>query len=216
MSCSASAIEDNISDVHRLTTVTVREQSCVWSRSEKDPDVFLFLGGSSGVLSASPPWLQDHRRHLNSQDIIRQSADRLLASLFYIELVGVPLYRDNVFVCKALIRCRLLPSQPALEALVRRLHKCRANFYFDMQRISCVDDQLFGEVIRNNEAFSRQITFSVLSMQHSIDIKVDGITRRGRSISNCPYVLHTLIEDQGLHCIFGHMDHNRRYRGVSS
>ena len=53
-----------------------------------------------------------------------------------------------------------------------------------------------------------------MSLSDGIDVKIDGITKMVRSISNCPYKLQTLIEDQGLDCVFGHRDHKKRYLAV--
>jgi hypothetical protein len=79
--------------------------------------------------------------------------------------------------------------------------------------IACVDQELIEEVKRG-VAFSKHIEITVLSLNDVIDVKIDGITKRGRSISNCPYTVNDIIEDQGLHCFFGHKDHQRRYRGT--
>ena len=47
-------------------------------------------------------------------------------------------------------------------------------------------------------------------MKDQIDIKIDGITEKEKSISNCPYKLSELVFDQGLHLVFGRPDHKRR------
>jgi hypothetical protein len=79
--------------------------------------------------------------------------------------------------------------------------------------IACVDQELIEEVKRG-VAFSKHIEITVLSLNDVIDVKIDGITKRGRSISNCPYMVNDIIEDQGLNCFFGHKDHQQRYRGA--
>jgi hypothetical protein len=58
-------------------------------------------------------------------------------------------------------------------------------------------------------AFSRILEVEVSSMKSRLDVRVDGLTGV-ENVSNCPYELQRLVEDQGLHCVFGRRDH----RGV--
>lgn len=136
--------------------------------------------------------------------------DKLLASLFYIELCGLPQLETRGYACRVSIRCRLSPSEPHLRALVVQLCTKKARFYWDETSMPCVDQELLDE-LRRGVAYSRRIDVSVHSLDDVINIRVDGITTRVRSISNCPYTISDIIEDQGLHCIFGHRDHRRRY-----
>jgi hypothetical protein len=76
-----------------------------------------------------------------------------------------------------------------------------------------VNRQVYDEAARGI-AFSRYIRFSVVSLSDEVDIKINGITEQARSISNCPYKIQTLVEDQGLSCVFGHRDYKRRYFGT--
>jgi hypothetical protein len=147
---------------------------------------------------------------------VMESADGLMAALFYIELIGRPVLKEAGYACRAQIRCRLLPSKPALKALVDRLARTHAHFYFSYHKIPCISRQLHAEVMSDGEAFSRRFEFSVSSLQDSIDVKIDGVTKRGRSISNCPYTVDTIMRDQGLHCVFGHKDHQERYLGTDA
>jgi hypothetical protein len=96
---------------------------------------------------------------------------------------------------------------------VERLWRAGARFHYDYKTVPCVNQQLYEEA-RRGIAFSRYIEISVTSLSDEIDVKIDGITKIGRSISNCPYRLQTLIEDQGLDCVFGHRDHKKRYLEV--
>lgn len=196
--------------------LTLREQDSIWSRAKKPPDIFVCLG-TSIERDENPEhyrqWLSDHRLKYNAEDTISFSLDSLSSSLFYIELIGTPLIDTVGFFCRAQIRCRLMPSQPAFMVLVERLRKIRAHFYYDYRNVPCVNRQLYEEA-RRGIAFSRYIEFSVTSLSDKIDVKIDGITKISRSISNCPYKLQSLIEDQGLDCVFGHRDHRRRYLGV--
>jgi hypothetical protein len=201
-------------DMGRLT---LREQDLIWSRKTKPPDVLLCLGYPVTNKRQIPhSWWLDHRQEYDIiEDKMSNSVDRLLATLFYIELVGVPFLQGTSFLCRAQIRCRLPPSQPGLRDLVEQLRNVEAFFEYHQQRTHCINKQLYDEVVRNGEAFSRSISFSVSSLEESIDVKVNGITRKQESISNCPYSIETLIRDQGLHCVFGHRDHKITYKGPS-
>lgn len=140
--------------------------------------------------------------------------ETLFASQFYLELVG-PLQIAGVgFFCRALIRCRILPSSEMYHKVVEQLRKSRARFCNDYKSIPCVNKQLYDEAARGI-AFSRYIEFSIASLSLEIDIKMNGITGQAKSISNCPYKIQTLLKDQGLDCVFGHKDHKRRYLGGS-
>jgi hypothetical protein len=173
----------------------------------------LCLGQVNESRSANLPlWLLDHRRQSNHDEAMNNSVNRLLSSLFYIELIGVPLLVRTTFRCRAQIRCRISPSA-SLRHLVEELIRTRAQFSYRQQHILCIDEQLYGEVVSHKEAFSRRFDFSIISLRESIDIKLEGITTTGESLSNCPYMVDTLVQDQGLHCVFGHKDHQRRYRG---
>ncbi len=150
-----------------------------------------------------------------NREKLRRCANNMVASLFYVELVRKPIPNEDetVFICQLRIRCRLSPSQLALIALLQQLQDTQAYFCYDNQKsIACVDSQLYDDV-KGGAAFSRRIDIIVSSLDDMLDIKLDDMFRRGeQSISNCPYHLNTLIRDQGLHCIFGHKDHKRRFQ----
>jgi hypothetical protein len=202
-----------------VVEITGQEQDIIWSRNGKPPDFLVCLGDHFPGYEKSAekplfPWLHDYRVS-NNEGLVQKTVDSQLVSLFYIELIGLPQLNEVGFFCRAQVRCRLLPSTRAYQILVDRLRKERARLYYDYQSTPCVTSQLFDEASRGI-AFSRCIEFSVLSMDDDVDIKIDGITSGGmKSISNCPYRLRRIIEDQGLDCVFGHRDHKRRYLGLS-
>ena len=169
-------------------------------------------GDENPAKKHSHQWLSDHRLQY-AKDTMGFSLDGLSSSLFYIELIGTPLIDTVGFFCRAQIQCRLTPSQLAFMALIERLWKVGARFYYDYKTVPCVNRQLYEEA-RRGIAFSRYIEFSVTSLSNGIDVKIDGITKMVQSISNCPYKLQTLIEDQGLNCVFGYRDYKKRYLAV--
>jgi len=146
---------------------------------------------------------------LSSGDV-QKCADNLLAALFYIELLAVPIFNRGWFTCTGRILCRLARSDHALRTLARRLRDTKAHFYLDFdQKLPCVTEQSY-RAIDCGAAFSQGIVFKVSSLQALVDIKIDGLTKRARSISNCPYMIETLIKDQGLHYTFGSRSGKKR------
>jgi hypothetical protein len=163
----------------------------------------------------SPLWLYDHRLQYNAAKNMSGSRDTTLASLFYLELVGLPLRIKGMFVCHAQIKCRLQPALPALKLLVEQLRAAEARFSYNKRFTRCINRQLYDEVISKGEAFSRSISFSILHIEESIDIRIDRIITGEKSISNCPYVVNTLARDQGLYCFFGQNNHARQLAAMS-
>jgi hypothetical protein len=144
---------------------------------------------------------QQARYQASSYKGIRQCADNMIASLFYFELDWLPHNGVSSFICQGRICCRMGPSHPAMPTLLSRLTGAR--FYLDFQQwVPCTDASVV-ETIEAGRPFTRKVSFRVASLENSIDIKIDGIVQRARSISNCPYVVRALIQDQGLDCPFG-------------
>ena len=156
-------------------------------------------------------WLVDHRI---DKTLLSHSTDVLLASLFYITLIGIPLLTEGGLFCHAQIQCRLLPSSNTYQSLIRQLRERRARFYYHYQSIPCVNKQIQVEAEQGVE-FSRYIELILFSLHDRIKIKIGGITTNATYISNCPYRLQQVIEDQGLNCRFGHRDHQKRFFGPS-
>ncbi|KFZ18706.1 hypothetical protein V501_01063 [Pseudogymnoascus sp. VKM F-4519 (FW-2642)] len=141
---------------------------------------------------------------------VRRCVDNILASLFYLELDCLPLASGFNLQCKARILCRLDPGTRELLALLWQLKESQARFYVQStEQLPCVD-QISYTKIQHGEPFCTPVEFCISSMDDLVDVKVDGIAQRARSISNCPYKLLGLVKDQGLHRVFGGPDHKRR------
>ena len=133
-----------------------------------------------------------------SNEAISRCADNVIASLFYLELrEDGPFFDGTEFICKGQIRCRLKPSSTALQVLITRLKESKAYFCsnFEQKFPSWYSEQ--------GGPYQRNIEFKITSFEDIIDIKLDGITHRSISISNCPYKIETLVKDQGLDLPFG-------------
>lgn len=204
---------------NEIIDIILEEQDFLWRREGRAPDILLALGAHippydrTMTSEKTQDWLVDFRLQAANRTRLERSVDTLLASLFYVELIGVPQLDElGLLLCRAQIRCRILPSSKAYRNLIERLRERRSRFYFDYQSIPCINRQLYDEAGRGI-AFSRCIEMSVSTLQHSIDVKIDGITSTSRRISNCPYRIQQLVEDEGLHCVFGNKDHKMRYLG---
>ena len=140
-----------------------------------------------------------------SNEAIRRCADNVIASLFYLELREYrPFFDGTEYTCKGQIRCRLKPSSAALQVLITRLKESKAYFYSNFEhKLPCWYSELLSEVIEQGTSYQRNIEFKITSFEEFIDITLDGITQRPMSISNCPYKIETLVEDQGLDQPFG-------------
>lgn len=155
--------------------------------------------------------IQQVRSHATSHAMdLNSCASNLVACLFYFELFHPAIWDRYKFKCKGKILCRLGASTRALRALVVRLRESQAQFYLNSQdHILCVDRDTYQKV-KNGEAFERHVEFEVMSKSEQIDFKIDGISQRPMSISNFPYTISDLENDQGFHLVFGRPDHKRR------
>lgn len=151
--------------------------------------------------------------------LINFMADNLYASLFYVELVtkqpGMPLFHASPTIGKLRMRCRL-PSGEALVDLVMRLSERRATIHYKCNEpnfltMPALDSDLRAEV-RAGGAFVRNFEVEIISPDSIIEVQIDSLISDNRpNISNCPYRLGTLIQDQGLNSAFGHNDHQSRW-----
>jgi hypothetical protein len=150
-----------------------------------------------------------------NEELLRQCANNILASLFYITSTSPPVIGKTGVVFQLAIRCRWPPS-PALLALLHQLQETQAYFCYDNQKsIPCVDTRVYDDA-KSGKAYLRCIGLVASSFEDKIDIKLADLFERGQqSISNCPYQVSALIQDQGLLCMFGHKDHKRRFQGVA-
>ena len=156
-------------------------------------------------VEAMPGLIQQAKVQAASNNDIRQCANNVLSSLFYLKLDKIPEFDSTVFICRGTIRCRLKPSNKALSALILRLKDCNACFSINQEQIiTCLDQETYFNA-KAGAAFSRSVSFKVNSLYDSVDIiKLEGLIDTPRSISNCPYKIETLIKDEKLNCVFGH------------
>jgi hypothetical protein len=140
-------------------------------------------------------------------------ADNILASLFYYELDARPTLDNGIFTCRGQVRCRLGSSHKALRVLVSRLRETNSRFYLNFNHsVPCVEESSY-QSIEQGGAYVCPITFFIMSLDEEIDIKIGTFAKSARSISNFPYKVIDLIEDEDLNCPFGHHKGNKRITG---
>ncbi|PQE15354.1 hypothetical protein CJF32_00010814 [Rutstroemia sp. NJR-2017a WRK4] len=161
-----------------------------------------FLKSSKPALDDTqviPGLYQYVRWQASANHEIQNCAESLLVSLFYMELNGLPRFDRFVFVCRDCILCRLNPSSKGLRVLAGRLRDKDARFHLDFHHAVLAVTRILSTILKlENPSLSL-----LRSLIDSVDIKIDGIVSKKRSISNCLYELETLIKDQGLDCAFG-------------
>ena len=94
-----------------MTTLVEREQDTIWDQDNKRPGTIIYLGTNTDTIQAqnSRPWVSDHR--IYNEEITDVSVEIIICSLFYIELIGMPTFEENISF-NAQVRCRLRASEP--------------------------------------------------------------------------------------------------------
>lgn len=199
------------SNKNDLINATLEEQKIIWKRKEKSPDILVVVGAPTFEYTHTKPSLPilDYRGHHN---ILNETADRLISSLFYVELVDRPQLCKNGYFCRIQIRCRLLPSSRGYQKLLEKLRGCDSRFYYDHKSIYCSNRQMEA-ASKEGIPFRRHCEMTVFRLDGEVDVKINGLTGQKTSISNCPYRLQQMIEDQRLDCVFGCRDHKKRVFG---
>jgi hypothetical protein len=133
-------------------------------------------------------------------------SSRLIASLFYVEVVSVPTFYSAPDTCKALIQCRIPPG-PVLYDLLAKLHRDKVRLYYRANETYYIESLLCDEStlkrVEHNEPFRRQVFLEVVSYDTVIHILIDGPDGKRHSISCFPRTLDDLMANQGLDCHFG-------------
>ncbi|KAH6714025.1 hypothetical protein BKA61DRAFT_689470 [Leptodontidium sp. MPI-SDFR-AT-0119] len=198
-----------------MIRITAAEQDSIWNRKGKHLDFLIAAGAGLPAYeryNIRMPRIFDFRLPYDKTRLL-SSVDTLIASFFYVKLATLPQTDESgALFCSVQIRCRILPPSKAYQELIAKLRVRRARFYFDFQSVPCVNKEILDESERNIP-FTRCVNLSIQSYPPVLDVQIHGITKARTSISNCPYDVQQLVEDQGLNCVFGHWDHKERYFG---
>lgn len=152
-----------------------------------------------------------------STALLKSVSDKLITTLFYIELIQAPAFYTSPERCRATVYCRIPPGHALLDLLYRLQH-------LDTHILYRGDELQYTEVpflepailrkCRAGEPFRKTIEVQAYSMRTLLDVRLSARNGLNNSISHCPYELQELVRDQGLDCVFGFPDH-RPYKHVS-
>lgn len=146
----------------------------------------------------------------NNISSLQSNAERMLSSLFYVELVSAPrFYSSPEAVCVRLL-CRLPPSS-LMTGIIKGLHLRNSSIHYHGAEAEWTVEPLVTPAIlarcRNGESFSRVLEVQVSGMDTELDVRLHDTLMGNQSVSHCPYRVGRLIRDQGLDCAFGRRDH---------
>lgn len=138
----------------------------------------------------------------------RPTASRLFASLFYVELMTIPSFHKGTERVRLLLQCRI-PQGLVLVEVVNRLYRRRAQLYYGEEESELVCELMVTPTVlarcSRGERFERVLEIPIHSMTSFIHIQIDELAGP-EYISNCPYQIRKLVQDQGLDCAFGRKD----------
>ena len=112
-------------------------------------------------------------------------ADKLIASLFYIE-IDDPLCAQ-VFL-SVVLKCRLPPG-PDLVQLLKAAREKNAQIQHGKHHLVLCSDDNLRSVIKGNP-FGRTFQIPIQAQSTNLDVTISGI-----SVSNCPYPVGSLIAE---------------------
>ncbi|KAL6402776.1 patatin-like phospholipase [Ilyonectria robusta] len=142
------------------------------------------------------------------RDAIYASAKRIVASLFYFELDGIPSQRSMQFRGSGCISCLCRAPDEALSVLIQKLVQSSAVFRVNGSRVS---GQLSGKSFWSSCGnFRKKIKFASGDPTISITLQQQGSPEY--PISGSPFRLSELVEAQQLNADFGRSDHRERGR----
>lgn len=132
----------------------------------------------------------------------------LLCSLFFLEINHQPAFHSSPDTCYAVIKCRIASEHALLDLLTkfRNVHLRYRGDEFDYTTIPLCTPSIL-EACKRGCSFSRNICLRVCSPESTLNVQLQGPNRPWCGISKCPYRLKSLIQDQGLNCVFGRNDH---------
>lgn len=134
---------------------------------------------------------------------------RLLASLFYIELETMPDASWPSQYCTVILQCRIPPGQPLVD-LLYQLRRANSSYYYQGSGVNEIREELCTDAdiweCEKGRPFTRRIIQWITSIEAEVHIAIDGLDGRKNWVSNCPYKIKQLIQDQQLDHVFGRRD----------
>lgn len=149
----------------------VRERVCFWPQARRD--IVVEFDGDTP-----------------KQGPVGHIADRLLVSLFYIEVEDFLCSQTYLPVS---IRCRLSSGHGLVDLLMRARQR-NAQIHFSGQTSVLCPEDSWRDATRG-KPFLRRIYLTISSPSDMVDIKISGLGSDTTSLSNCPYRLEALTDE---------------------
>jgi hypothetical protein len=141
---------------------------------------------------------------------LKSVTQRMVSCLFYIELICSPALYSPPEAALVRLLCRL-PHSPEMVSLVRGMFQRGTRVRYRGAEATWNTDILVTPTIlarcRSGDPFSKLFEVQVSAMDTVVDVRLDDNLMGEHNISNCPYKVERLVEEQGLDCAFGRRDH---------
>lgn len=141
-----------------------------------------------------------------TQQYLGYVANKLISSLFYVELTKLPVFYKSPETCPINILSRIPPGD-RLCSLLSYLQGVDAQIlYRGSERTATLATFCTKTVLhecQRGKAFCRPLSVKLHSFSAFVDVQLIGLGESSYHISNCPYRLGDLVRDQGLDCAFG-------------
>lgn len=129
----------------------------------------------------------------------------MFASMFYFELVDVPIFDGESYVCAGVIFCRMNMPKEGKKAFYEDLLKSSYYFLLDGRPLPCVET-----IPRGVPLYRKRVEFRASTMDHivSITLAAKGRDTPSHYISGLPRKLEDLVSCQWLNAPFGRINHH--------
>ncbi|KAH6658609.1 hypothetical protein BKA67DRAFT_558530 [Truncatella angustata] len=136
-----------------------------------------------------------------SDGLVDAISSKLISSLFYIELITVPVFRTVPAECTVRLLCRVNPG-PTFMNLLMELHQRQTCIQYRSADSQFTETPIFTKKIwsmcSKGIPFAKELDLDVVNMDSLIEVKLDSRAGSPQNISNCPYRIIDLIQDQKL------------------
>lgn len=149
--------------------------------------------------------------------ILKSTSERLIATLFYLEISIVPRFYSSPEQCHVKVQCRVPPGHALLD-LLYQLERHGTRLYYRGDELLYTDVPLVEhdvvQTCRGGNSFCKMIALQVYSLRSTLDVKIGSVEGPNFSISRCPYELQALIRDQRLDDPFNRSDQLTPYDDI--
>ncbi|KUI65132.1 hypothetical protein VM1G_00665 [Cytospora mali] len=205
--CKQASVEDCIHHLPRVKYIKVREGEFRFSRklrfSRKELHsnlVRITLNNCNPQAEAERFWpgskIDAFLEYCGRQSVeteLLPAADNLLASLFYLEVLDLPLFfAQPTTIVVVAVKCRIPPG-PDLANLALRMRASDTKVVYSGQeetKVSVLCSSVVWDRIRDGQPFQRLLHIRVASTRSLINVVIGS-----RTVSNCPRLLEDFVAE---------------------